>query len=178
MKSVTLKIFPTAVHIVRTSGWDKYKSYLLTAIKDQKDPAYRPRVDYYTDYGQKQSWRKTLWDEFLEPAMKPFIDGTHTKLQDIWAQQYIDQVGFTAHRHQPMGYSCVLYAEFDPKVHWATTLFRPFIDPNDIRNSNEVFTPDVEEGDILIFPSWMMHQAAPSDTKIPRTIVAFNLEPR
>tara|TARA_B110000285_G_C14824511_1_gene468067 strand:- start:7 stop:588 length:582 start_codon:yes stop_codon:yes gene_type:complete len=178
MKSSSLKIFSTAVHVIRISGWDKHKRDLLTAIKDQKDPTYRPRDGFYTDYGLAQSWRKAIWNGFLEPQLRSLIDGTHTKLQDIWAQQYIDQVGHTAHRHQPIGYSCVFYAEFDPKVHWATTVFRPFLDPNDVKNINEVFTPEVEEGDVFVFPSWMMHQATPSDTNVSRTIIAFNLEPR
>ena len=178
MDALTLKIFPTAVHIIKTSGWEKYKSLLLTTIKEEKDPAYRPRGGYYTDYGLDQPWRKVIWDEFIEPQIRPFLDHTHTKLQDIWAQQYIDQAGFTAHRHQPMGYSCVFFAEFNPKFHHATTLFRPFIDPNDFRNTNDCFTPDVEEGNVLVFPSWMMHQATPSDCQEPRTIIAFNLEPK
>ncbi len=178
MDAVTLKIFPTAIHIVKTSGWDKYKHHLFDFMKEVKDPAYRPREDFYTDYGQDQPWRKVIWEEFIEPQIRPLLDHTHTKLQDIWAQQYIDQAGFTAHRHQAMGYSCVFYAEFDPEVHWATTLFRPFFDPNDIRNVNDVFTPKVTQGDIIVFPSWMMHQATPSDTQVPRTIIAFNLEPK
>lgn len=150
----------------------------MDSIDNQQDPKYRPRKGYYTDYGQYQDWREKLWNDFFVPEIKEFLDHTHTELQDIWAQQYIDQAGFTTHRHQPQGYSCVLYAQFDPEVHWATTLFRPFLDPNDIRNVNDVYTPKVEEGDILIFPSWMLHQATPSDSDVPRTIVAFNLIPK
>lgn len=176
MKSFTIKLFPTDAYIIKTSGWQEYKDYLLTTIKDQKDPAYRPTGGYYTDYGLEQPWRKTIWDEFLEPQIRPLIEGTNTKLQDIWAQQYIDQAGFSAHRHQPVGYSAVLYASFDPEVHSATTLFRPFVDPNDHRNTQDCYTPEVEEGDILVFPSWMMHQAIQSNSKVPRTIIAFNLE--
>lgn len=178
MDAVTLKLFPTAVHVIKTSGWDEHKSYLLDIINNQKDPAYRPRDGYYTDYGLDQPWRKTIWDDFLKPQIKPLLDHTHTKLQDIWAQQYIGQAGFTTHRHQPVGYSCVLYAEFDPEVHWATTLFRPFLDPNDQVNSNDCYTPKIKEGNIIVFPSWMLHQATPSDSLVPRTIVAFNLEPK
>ena len=176
MDAITLNLFPTAVHQVRTKGWDKYKGYLLDSINNQPDPSYRPRAGYYTDYGKPQPWRKKSWGEFIQPELRPFIASTQTKLQDIWAQQYIDQAGFTTHRHQPTGYSCVLYAEFDPNEHWATTLFRPFLDPNDVRNVNDCYTPKVEEGEILIFPSWMLHQATPSDSLVPRTIVAFNLE--
>jgi hypothetical protein len=178
MKSFTIKLFPTAAYIIKIERWEEYKDYLLTAIKDQKDPAYRPSEGYYTDYGLEQSWRKTIWEDYLEPQIRPLLDGTNTKLQDIWAQQYINQASFSAHRHQPVGYSAVFYASFDPKVHSATSLFRPFVDPNDIKNTQDVYTPEVVEGDLLVFPSWMLHQALPSNSQVPRTIIAFNLEPK
>ena len=178
MEAIALKLFPTVVYIIKTDEWGKYKNSLLETIKNTKDPAYRPRDGFYTDYGQAQPWRETIWDEFIEPNIRPLLKDTHTKLQDIWAQQYINQAGFTAHQHQTVGFSCVLYAEFDPEVHWGTTMFRPYLDPNDLSNSGSVTTPEVEEGNIIIFPSWLLHQVTPSDTQVPRTIVAFNLIPK
>lgn len=176
MEAVTYKLFPTLVHKIRTRGWDEYKSYLLDTINNTDDPEYRPTEGFYTDYGKKQTWRKTIWEDFLEPQIRPLIEQTETKLQDIWAQQYIDLADHSAHQHQAVGYSCVLYAEYDPEHHSATMLFRPYVDPNDEVSVNAVFTPNVEEGDILVFPSWMLHQAPPSNSHVPRTVIAFNLE--
>ncbi len=177
MDAVSLNIFPTAVHIIKTKTWPKYKSYLLDTIKNQQDPAYRPTPGFYTDYDLDQPWLEKIWGEFIEPEMKIFLDQTRTKRVDIWAQEYIDEADHSAHRHQIMGYGCVLYAKFDPKHHTGTTLFRPFLDPNDYTNSNDIFTPEVEEGNILIFPSWMLHMVKPSKSNVPRVVVAFNLAP-
>ena len=177
MDAVTLKLFPTLVHKIRLKGWENYKDYLLDIIINQEDPEYRPRAGFYTDYGKHQEWRDTIWGEFIEPQIKPLLEQTNTKLQDIWAQRYIDLIGHSAHQHQPQGYSCVFYAEYDPSVHRGTTMFRPYLDPNDELNTNSCFTPPVEEGNILVFPSWMLHEVMPSDTDIPRTVIAFNLIP-
>lgn len=65
MDAITLNLFPTAVHQVRTKGWDKYKGYLLDSINNQPDPSYRPRAGYYTDYGKPQPWRKKFGENLL-----------------------------------------------------------------------------------------------------------------
>lgn len=178
MKAFALKLFPVTVYLIKDTGWENYKDYLLTSIKDQKDPAYWERDGFYTDYGKEQPWRETIWNEFMEPQVSSLLKDSNTKLQDIWCQQYINQAGFTAHQHQTVGFSCVLYAQFDPEVHWGTSMFRPYLDPNDLTNSGSVTTPEVEEGNIVVFPSWLLHQVTPSDTEKPRTIVAFNLIPK
>jgi hypothetical protein len=178
MEVVTFKLFPTLVHKIKTRGWEKYKGYLLDTIRDTKDPEYRPTEGFYTDYGRHQVWREKIWNEFLEPQISPLLEQTNTRLQDIWAQQYINLADHSAHQHQPVGYSCVFYAQFDPEHHWSTMLFRPFLDPNDEMNSNAVYSPKMEEGEILVFPSWMLHQAPPSKSLVPRTVIAFNLEPK
>ena len=172
MDVVSLNIFPTAVHIIKTKRWAEYKNFFIATIKDQKDPAYRPKEGFYTDYDLDQPWLKVVWGEFIVPEIKVFLDQTHTKLQDIWAQEYVGEADHSAHRHQIVGYSCVFYATFDPKHHTGTTIFRPFVDPNDYTNSNDIFTPEVEEGDLLVFPSWMLHMVK------PRRVIAFNLIPK
>lgn len=178
MDAVSFRLFPVMVHKVKTKGWENYKSYLMDMIDNEQRPEYRPSEGFYTDYGRPQPWREKIWGEFLEPQVREFMEITGTKLQDIWAQQYINLADHSAHQHQPVGYSLVFYASFDPEVHTATMLFRPYLDPNDVVNSNALFTPTVEETDILIFPSWLLHQAPPSKSLVPRTIIAFNVEPK
>ena len=42
----------------------------------------------------------------------------------------------------------------------------------------DVAVPSVEEGSILAFPSTMLHECPPSQSKIPRTIMSFNIPMR
>ncbi|MDG1708686.1 MAG: hypothetical protein P8H03_07975 [Emcibacteraceae bacterium] len=62
MDAVTHKIFPTAVHVIKTKGWAEHKNHFLDMINNEQSPEYRPRADYYTDYGLAQPWRKVIWD--------------------------------------------------------------------------------------------------------------------
>jgi hypothetical protein len=40
--------------------------------------------------------------------------------------------------------------------------------------SREVITMDVQEGDILTFPSFVIHRAPVNKTATPKTIISFN----
>lgn len=37
-------------------------------------------------------------------------------------------------------------------------------------------TPDVKEGDLILFDSWMPHNSPPNNTKSDKMIIAFNLQ--
>ena len=36
-------------------------------------------------------------------------------------------------------------------------------------------TPEVDEGDILLFPSMLLHEAPNNTSKVKRTVMAFNI---
>ena len=97
-------------------------------------------------------------------------------LTDAWAVKYQkgDQQG--VHNHRGWGFSGILYVEYDPKVHTPTCFVAPWQDPvSDTVHINAV--QDVEEGTLLIFPSYCLHCVTPSSVSKPRTIIAFDMLP-
>ena len=75
-----------------------------------------------------------------------------------------------------MNISCVLYVDFDVNEHKPTKFYSPFMNP--YYGTIDVAVPSVEEGSILAFPSTMLHECPPSQSKIPRTIMSFNIPMR
>ena len=51
--------------------------------------------------------------------------------------------------------SCILYVEFDPQVHESTAFYQPFPDP--WFGTLHKIQPQIEEGDILMFPSCFLY---------------------
>ena len=91
----------------------------------------------------------------------------------LWAQRYKNQQWMPPHTHEPYGFSAVLYAEFT-RHHTPTEFFAPF--KNVLDRMAYRHEPNVKEGDILFFPSLLLHYSMPNKTKVPRTIFSFNCD--
>lgn len=100
--------------------------------------------------------------------------------QDGEYQEEHDHLGNTFYQSQ---FSCIHFLSFDKKEH------RPpeFRDPlSQLRNlsiefeSNrcgEIYVPSVEEGDLLVFPSYLVHRVLPcKKTDYPRITISFNIK--
>lgn len=99
--------------------------------------------------------------------------GYKLDITTMWYQQAGHGQYHQVHNHGSVGMSCVWYLEFDPAVHSATTFYCPFPDPltGDL-NQN---TPEVREGDFVVFPAFLLHEQQPNDSDKRRTIVSFNI---
>ena len=91
----------------------------------------------------------------------------------MWCMKYLTKGSIHVHDHN-YGMSGILYANFDHTEHKATTFIPP------IRNiwTNGVinFTPSVTEGDLILFPSQLLHFSNPVDSNKPRIVYSFNYE--
>ena len=178
-------IFPISVHRFRAKFTLELKNTILNTIaRNKHDPnimdSPRNKINgLYTDYLLGNTWGELVWEPHLGPLLKPFMDHFGVKVSDIWAQEYTNRAGMPHHRHHLQGFSAVFYVQL-AEQHCRTGFFRPYMDPNDPNHLLERTEPPVEEGDILIFPSWLAHDVLvqQTDTKIsPRTIISFNLVP-
>ena len=92
---------------------------------------------------------------------------------EVWFQKYERNMNHAVHTHGPMGFSSVCFVEYDKNFHKPTTFISPF--GNYITGELERYEPDVEEGDIIFFPSNLLHYAPVNLSDKIRTIMSFNL---
>jgi hypothetical protein len=92
---------------------------------------------------------------------------------EVWFQKYENNMNHAVHTHGPTGFSSVCFIEYNKSFHKPTTFVSPF--GNNITGELERYEPDVEEGDIIFFPSNLLHYAPTNLSKITRTIMSFNL---
>lgn len=80
----------------------------------------------------------------------------------------------SAHNHGSTGFSSVCFIEYDKKFHKPTTFICPFQDF--ITGQFNFYEPDVNEGDIIFFPSNILHYAPINMSNKTRIVMSFNLK--
>lgn len=125
------------------------------------------KTDWNNAENFQRSWvqhlNQYLLDEVLEMYKECGYDGF--TLHEIWFQQYLENSGHGWHTHSS-NFTSVYYLELPDKSP-KTQLVSPF-------NQNTIIEVDINEGDILIFPSFVLHRAPPNLSGKRKTIVSFN----
>ena len=160
-------------------NWSENKKKILDALPPEDDSQLEPNgTGLYTDFfingkvKELPSYFHTVVD-VIKPYLKDFMDGNPVEFVEMWYQKYYNMVEHKTHCHGFTGWSSIIYAEFDPKVHESTRFFSPFRQPWDC--DVEVFQPEVKEGDMILFPSSLLHEAPVNRTDTRRTIISYNI---
>jgi len=173
MKS--LNPFPLFFYQFSIPNWPDKKRQLLDLVDWQNEECWSG--DHFSDYYDLEK-RKAYNADFADIVKESFQSlGDQLEvslfLSTVWAQRYFRNGLMRPHNHGGSGYSFVLYAEFDKSEHASTTFFSPFNCP--IKGSNIEYTPLVAEGDILFFPSALLHMAEANKSNFVRTIFSGNI---
>lgn len=86
-------------------------------------------------------------------------------VSQAWFHQYKKLNYYFYHDHPGVRWAIVYYLELPPdgpKTEFETIDEKPF-------------SPDIEEGDMLVFPGWIKHRSPANKSKDRKTIIAFNL---
>ncbi len=170
-------MFEIPHHHIHIKEWADRKGSVLSTLR-VKSPE---RVSKNTDDCITTSY----WDDFdynehidFLNMLHPYLGPLHKELEvqritRLWYQTSYKNGYHTPHDHGYEGWSAVFYANFNPEVHTATTFYRPFFSPNN--KVHQIFRPKVVEGDLFIFPAFVMHESPINKSDVPRTIISFNL---
>jgi len=157
--------------------WAFKKKGLLNRINSQKFV----RTTLQTFETDRQTNKKTYLHYFadlIKPELFEFCQEAQVtcSMTDCWAVRYQKGDHQTIHNHRSWGFSGVLYLEYDPKYHTPTCFVAPWQDPR--TDTTSLAMPDVEEGRIVIVPSYTLHFAHPNHSRKQRTIISFDLLPK
>jgi len=162
--------------IVDFNAHDKLKEEVLKSIDNMPndsmmdgDTCTVTKTDWkYDKYEDREYWKiieKDMHELLLDSFEVVHLD--YWKYGNCWFQQYYKNDTHSWHRHPESVYNCIYYLELPesgPK-----TMFRNPINPK------ETLTPNVKEGQVLIFPAVLYHQSPPSETNERKTVIAFNI---
>ena len=106
-------------------------------------------------------------DDFAQTYPAPII------ISNAWCERAQNGDHHPVHQHGATGYSAVLYVNFDSSVHEGTKFYSPFNDP--VTGDLMEFQPIVKEGDMVVFPSFLLHEGPINRSNKERVIVSFNI---
>jgi hypothetical protein len=153
------------------------KSRLLDLIEQYEAPCESNAGEYYTDIISKYDfdnctdWNRQ-WVREFGPVAQEFsnticesLGYQYCSIVSMWFQQYASGDTHGWHIHDS-NFSCVYFLEL-PENSSATELINPF-------NQSDLITPAVKEGDVVMFPSFVMHRS-PLLKQGRKTSIAFNI---
>ena len=150
-----------------------YKDDTLSAIQNQRARIQANDLDIYSDYDIDPYAPRPYLDlvehriyevltDFVDQWCGKFFHGY--EVMNFFYQQYKQAQYHGWHVHNCQ-YSGVYYLDM-PKGTPKTEYRDPFTDV--------VKELDVEEGDVVAFPSFLIHRAPANPVDIPKTIISFN----
>ena len=153
------------------------KQQVLDSLDHAQTDKLVMRDSYYSDSVNRLDWSKCEdfsrpWVQILKPHIQTYLDRLAEPLgyqssiiEQFWFQQYVNGDSHGWHTHGS-NFTGVYYLELDelsPKTE--------IIEPS---KQNKKMQMDVHEGDILMFPSYVIHRAPVMNNDIRKTIVSFN----
>ena len=155
------------------------KEKLLDLINKTQSENILNQNEYYGDSINRLDWSKNNdfnreWVKYLQPYLQEqfnkfasVLNYDKPVIKKLWFQQYVQNDYHGWHIHGD-NYTGVYYLDF-PKGSSKTEL----IDQKDI---NKKITVNAKEGDIIIFPSFIIHRSPKIKENIKKTIISFNIE--
>lgn len=165
--------------ISKFSQHQALKDMTLMLVNSQESKSIVNNQGYYSDNIFRTDWHLAQdyarpWVNILKPSIDQHMSAVmeslgyaQTELDNMWFQQYNKGSGHGWHVHMFCQWTNVYYLDF-PQGSPKTQLVSPF-------DQSTIFEVDVEEGDILTFPSIVIHRAPAVETDNIKTIVSFNL---
>lgn len=166
-------MFSIPIYKYQISNWKEKKKKLLDLYNSIEKVKYRNVI---TNWSLNPSEICSYGCKIIEEELILFKEETNKNysINSFWFQKYENNMDHEIHTHGHMGFSSVVFIEFDPLKHRSTTFVSPFSSYSD---ANLVrYSPDVVEGDIIFFPSNIMHYCPVNLSKKERIICSFNLK--
>jgi len=159
-------------------GHTSIKEELLVLINNAKSESLVAKDDYYRDNISRLDW--SYRNDFDRNWVKKFLPLLHQNIDEminqigfenhtvlfLWFQQYLKNGTHGWHIHGD-NYTGVYYLELPEGT--PTT---EYCNPLDIKETNKF---DVREGDIILFPSFVVHRAIKNLSDKRKTIISFNI---
>jgi hypothetical protein len=182
-KLLAPKIMEDAKDLPIPEGW--FTNKLMTSFMGEK-----PGKEIF--FGKDRTYQSLLETRYAN-CLDQFFGNVIYKIaiDEIWYNCYVDGEYQESHDHlshpnslrDSAHFSCVHFLSFDPTRHKAVRFHDPI---EQIRstsyefgcnNNSSRYYPNIQEGDFIMFPSYLMHSVEPSPSTLdyPRITISMNI---
>jgi hypothetical protein len=147
----------------------KNKKKLLSLIN--KIPKNKLTNVSHSDWSLPKEYKReylNLFFKIIHPYFNEILKLMHAeewKIHNAWFHQYSKNDFFDWHTHPKANFSAVYYLEM-PKNNMKTKIFNIY--------NNKLININVKEGDLIIFPAYLLHKSSIINNNLRKTVIAFN----
>lgn len=128
-------------------------------------------VGLYTTYdadNKNLSFLKNFYQDIVNEIAKQQTFYNYSKIEyEFWVQMYSDTGQHSGHTHFGINKNTI--------ISWVHFLKVPNVDCFRFTDGTNYLTPQQNEGDLLVFPSYCRHQVIQHNTNTTRIVVAGNI---
>ena len=192
------ELFPVTIFKTRIHHNEILKNILVSDIVETSDRLQIPkewttnkiRTSYESEpEGVNLIYKhKNLLENQYSECLDEIFDKDFTAdIDDIWYNVYLDGEYQELHDHlgsvlQPAHFSCIHFLSFNKQEHEPPEFRDPLAQLRHLslefesNNCGDTYIPNVSEGDLIMFPSYLQHQVLPcKKTNYPRITISFNV---
>lgn len=168
---------------MRLENWQWRKKVLLNHLLDRRTMKRDDTLDHLTtDYhyqfeeGESGVYNRQV-SELFGGEIDYLMERANLASAEVimsWFEETGEKDYHGIHNHGAAGFSSVVYVDYDPNVHQPTQFVCPWVGTVE-QEVLEFVPPNVQEGDIIFFPSLISHYTRPNKTTKKRLILSFNL---
>ena len=158
-----------------TKNWDEKKLKIKSAI-DWSLLYKKDSMNFETDrYENSKSYLREFTEIFSDEfnLFAQEFNISQIEFIDILCVIYNQWDYHIPHNHGSKGFSGILYLNYDETIHTSTHFLSPLM--LHVEDTNKILKPNVQEGDMIIFPSNILHWNNVNKSMTPRTIVSFDI---
>jgi len=153
---------------------EEFKKYMLNYINKRNSDTIETYdsvtlTDWNHNTNVNRQYVKKL-GKILQPYLKNVAEklkATDIRVSNIWFQHYTKDSGHNWHYHTESNWSAIYYIDLPDKA-LNTQLF-------DLHENKILRHTDIEEGDLFIFPSTILHRSPVNRTNNSKTVISFNV---
>ncbi len=174
----TIGIFDLPMKVLPVFSWDRKKEEILALKTDNLKKVKHENIitDFRHSSKKSHNYSKKLEEIFYDELQLIYREFNLKDyfIRNSWMEVAEKTMNHAVHNHGAIGFSAVVFVDFDPKVHTPTQFISPYGDWE--TGTTKTFVPrGIEEGSLLVFPSMLNHYTDPNNSDIPRTILSFNI---
>ena len=167
-----INMFNIPLTVYKCSWWSSKKERLLRHI-DTVDMVQGDE-QVLSDYRGDNTYIDTISD-ILSDELSWFGNdySCNPSIVRAWYERALPYMYHPVHNHGHGGFSAVLFIEYNKQYHRPTNFIAPF--DHFITGEQLNYEPEVEEGDLILFPSFLHHYTHPHTSEHRRTVLSFNI---
>ena len=149
----TTLIFSIPLFTIKINNFYKKKKELNKTLKNYPEIKRPPNI-FYTNKNHTDLKLRTNFCHILKEELTLVSKGEYT----------------LPHNHGSQGYSGIMYLDFKGSSP-LTTYIQPW---NSSQDKTSLYPHPVEEGDMVIFPQYLLHFTEPNTDKFKKRVISFD----